>query len=420
MTTETDQPVIAQPASTDDCASGAEVFAVTPGLNPHTFRKFWLTLHLYVGLFLGGMFVLISLTGSALVFHKAIDEWLNPDKLTTAGAGPFRPLSDIVAAAGEAAPPNGRLETLRFPNHGRGAFLAWYKVQPETPEPVRRFQVTVDPYTAAVLSRDREWGRTPVSFIYKLHESLLLGKTGETIVGLFALFFLVSISTGVYLWWSSAGKFRQALSFKPGRSVIRWHYDLHKLSGLYGAVVLSILALTGVYLEFPTYVVPIVRLFSPVQELPKEKELRSAPPSSGARAITVEQAVAVARPIFPEGELKFLAVPHDAEGVFRIAMRQAGEVRRSSGQSQVWIDQYSGAVLKVRDWRTFTAGETFVAWLFPLHNGEAFGLTGRWLVFVSGCIPSLLYVTALRMWWLKRVAHRRQKERAPGRPGWAR
>jgi uncharacterized iron-regulated membrane protein len=51
-----------------------------------------------------------------------------------------------------------------------------------------------------------------------------------------------------------------------------------------------------------------------------------------------------------------------------------------------------------------------LSWLFPLHNGEAFGLTGRWIMFFAGFTPLLLYVTALRMWWLKRVAHRRRRE----------
>ena len=77
----------------------------------------------------------------------------------------------------------------------------------------------------------------------------------------------------------------------------------------------------------------------------------------------------------------------------------------------VWLDQYSGAVLKVRDWRNFTAGDTFVAWLFPLHNGEAFGLTGRGIVCVTGFAPLVLYVTGIRMWWLKRRAHQRQRSR---------
>lgn len=390
---------------------------VTPRVTRQALRKFWLKLHGYIGLFLGGLFVLSSLTGSGLVFYKAIDEWLNPDITTAAGAGSLRPLSEIVAAARAAGPPDGRLETIRFPEHGRGTYLVWYRVPPTASEPARRFQATIDPYTAAVLSRDREWGRAPVSFIYTLHKSLRIEKTGEAILGTMAVLLLVSIGTGVYLWWPRIGKLRQAVSFNPGRSVIRWHYDLHKISGLCGAGLLSLLAFTGACLEFPNYVAPIVRLFSPVQEIPKEKDVRSGSAGGGAGVMAVEQAVAVARTIFPEGDLKFLAVPHDAEGVFRIAFRQPGEVRKTSGQSQVWIDQYSGAVLKVRDWRTFTPGDTFVAWLFPLHNGEAFGLTGRWIVFFTGFVPLVLYVTALRMWWLKRLAHRRKMACEAGVPG---
>jgi uncharacterized iron-regulated membrane protein len=273
-------------------------------------------------------------------------------------------------------------------------------------------EVRIDPATTEVLGRDREWGRTVVSFVYKLHQSLLIDKPGETLVGFLALFLLLSIGTGVYLWWPNPGKLRQALSFKPGRSLIRWHYDLHKLGGMYSVIVLFILAFTGLYLEFPNYVVPLVNFFSPVQEFSTEKEWRSVIPGSGAQAISVEQAVGIAREIFPDGELKFLAVPDNPEGVFRIGLRQPGEVRESSGQSQVWLDQYSGAVLKVVDWRTLAAGDIFIAWLFPLHNGEAFGLTGRWIVCVTGFVPLVLYLTGLRMWWLKRRAHRRQRAHA--------
>jgi uncharacterized iron-regulated membrane protein len=96
-------------------------------------------------------------------------------------------------------------------------------------------------------------------------------------------------------------------------------------------------------------------------------------------------------------------------GVYQVGLRQPGEVMESSGQSRVWLDQYSGKVLRIHDWRQFTGGETFLAWLFPLHNGEAFGLVGRWIVFFTGFVPLVLYVTALRMWWLKQKAHRRSR-----------
>lgn len=121
------------------------------------------------------------------------------------------------------------------------------------------------------------------------------------------------------------------------------------------------------------------------------------------------EAVAIAQRALPDAKVMWIGFPSRAEDVFTVGLRQPGEVRDAEGQSEVWIDQYSGAVLRLQDWRTFTKGETFVAWLFPLHNGEAFGLTGRWIVLLSGFLPSVLYVTALRMWWLKRQAHRRQR-----------
>ena len=413
MPTDTSETAIAQPAATDEMVSrpGGGTDVHLP-LARQVLRKLWLKVHLYLGLVIGGLFVLISLTGSLLVFYKAIDEWLNPELVRNSSAGESRPLDEIVMAVRAARPEQGRLETIRLPGHLGDTVLAWYTIPTHDPEQPRWIEVRIDPATAEVLSRDREWGGTLVSFIYRLHESLLIEKPGQTIVGFLALFLLASIGTGLYLWWPSRDRLRQALSFKPGRSVIRWHYDVHKLSGLYSAVILAVLAFTGVYLEFSEYVVPLVRLFSPVQELPKERELRSVPPDSGAQAISAEQAVALAREIFPNGELKFLSVPDRPEGSFRIGLRQQGEVRESSGQSQVWLDQYSGRVLKVRDWRNFTAGDTFVAWLFPLHNGEAFGLTGRWIVCVTGFAPLVLYVTGIRMWWLKRRAHQRQRSRA--------
>ncbi len=399
-------------ADVTDAIDPSEVIAPPAIAQPRIkLKKFWLNLHLYLGLFGGGLFVLISLTGSFLVFYKAIDEWLNPAQMTTSGSGPYKPLSEVVAAARTAALPGGWLDSVELPSHEREVFQVWHRVPTDKLDQFRWYQVTIDPYTGAVLSRDREWGGYLVSFIYQLHASLVLDDLGETIVGFVAIFLLVSIGTGLYLWWPRPGRLRQAFTIARGGSVIRRHYNWHKLSGFYSAIILGMLAFTGVYLEFGDYVVPIVRLFSPVQEFPKEEAMQSLPVSD-ARPLSVEEAVALARQVFPEGELRSVGIPHGNMGVYQVSLRQPGEVMESSGQSQVWLDQYSGKVLRVHDWRQLTGGETFLAWLFPLHNGEAFGLVGRWIVFFTGFIPLVLYVTALRMWWLKRRAHRRQKRHA--------
>ncbi|HBR51027.1 MAG TPA: hypothetical protein DEA71_13185 [Nitrospira sp.] len=373
----------------------------------HPFRKLWLRVHLYLGLFGGALFVFMSLTGSVLVFYKAIDEWLNPALLTTSGSGLYKPLNKVVATAQAAAPSGGWLESLELPSHEHEVFKAWHKVPTDRVDQFRWYLVTIDPYTGSVLSRDREWGTYLVSFIYELHESLLLDELGRTLVGFVAIFLLISISTGLFLWWPRSGKVRQAFLPVTGASPIRRHYQWHKLTGAYSAIVLAVLAFTGVYLAFPSYVIPLVSAFSSVDESSDDGAVQSHP-VSGVPALSAEQAVELVRRLFPDGRITYIGIPHKAADAYEMTMHRPGDFRETVGNSMVWLDQYSGAVLKVHDWRNFTAGDTFVAWLFPLHNGKAFGMIGRWVVFFAGFVPLVLYVTALRMWWLKRRAHRRQ------------
>lgn len=374
----------------------------------HPLRRLWLGVHLYLGLFGGGLFVLMSLTGSFLVFYKAIDEWLNPALLTTSGSGLYKPLNKVVAIAQVAAPPGGWLESLELPSHEHEVFKAWHKMPTDRLDQFRWYLVTIDPYTGSVLSRDREWGTYLVSFIYELHESLLIDELGRTLVGFVAIFLLISIGTGLYLWWPRPGKLRQAFIVMGSGSVIRRHYDWHKLSGAYSAVVLAVLAVTGMYLVFPAYVIPLVSVFSPVDDAHDESTVQSHPASGGV-PLSAEQAAGLAQSLIPDGRITYIGIPHEPTDPYHITMHRPDDARESAGNSMVWLDQYTGAVLKVHDWRTGSAGETFVGWLFPLHNGEAFGLVGRWIVFIAGLIPFVLYVTALRMWWLKRRAHRQQK-----------
>jgi uncharacterized iron-regulated membrane protein len=332
---------------------------------------------------------------------------MNPDQLIrTPGTG--RPLSEIVAGARSAHPEWSAPDTLIFPLHDRDSFHAWFKDPAAASAEDQWHVVAVDPSTARALS-DRRWGTFFVSVMYELHQELLLGKSGETFVGIMALFLLLSIISGLYLWWPRPGKLRQALSFHSGGSLIRRHYDLHKLTGLVGAILLTMLALTGFYLEFPDAVTSVVRWVSPVRDLSPEGQPLSEV-QAGVPRLPPEQAVAIARTTFPDAQLMWIGLPQHERDSYSVGLRQPGEVRQAGGQTEVWIDQYSGTLRRVTDWRRFTGGETFLSWLFPLHNGEAFGLTGRWIVFAAGFTPLLLYGTALRMWWLKRDAHRRRRE----------
>lgn len=375
-------------------------------------QKLWLQVHWWIGLFAGAMFVLIGLTGSTLVFYQALDAWLNPERLTTSGRGSHRSFDEMVTAARMALPDVPGPYVLLLPSDNQGVVVAWFRKSSGEGGRAQEIEVAIDPYRSIVLSKDRMWGSTPVSFVYEFHQALLLETVGETILGVFALFLLLSVTTGLYLWWPRPGRIREAFTMKPDGSRLRSLYDLHKLSGISGALILLVLAFTGLYLEFPAYVSPLV---GSISALPEEPVLRSDT-GSERRPIPVDRAVTIARSNFPSGELKWIGLPQQQDDVYQIGLRQPEEVRRSGGDSIVWLDQYSGEILHTRDWHRLTGGETFIAWLFPLHNGEAFGLIGRWIVFVTGFIPSVLYATALRMWWLKRKAHVRRRTRIDSSP----
>jgi uncharacterized iron-regulated membrane protein len=79
-------------------------------------------------------------------------------------------------------------------------------------------------------------------------------------------------------------------------------------------------------------------------------------------------------------------------------MQQPGEPSARFPRTLVWIDAYSGQVLAEQDARRHSRVDTVMAWVHPLHNGEAFGLAGRITAVLAGLVLPLLWVTGLMRW----------------------
>lgn len=364
-----------------------------------TSRYFWCKLHLYLGLFVGLLFAFSGLTGSALVFYQDIDGYLNPALLAVEPGGEYAPLTEITAAAKSAAPVGAKATRLYFPRHPRASMKVRFSV-PGGGQDVL-LDVMVNPFTAEVLGQ-RQWGGYLMSFLYKSHYTLLAGDTGETIVGVMGLLLICSLFSGIVLWWPKFSNFFQAFTFRRSANGTRLMYDLHKTMGAYAAVVLIVIAFSGVYMIFPKYVKPLIGMALSITETaPVGTSMKSA---NGKIRIDIDEVAAIANDRFPRAELQRIYFPTPSDGVYRVIMRQSGDVRRTSGSTQLWIDSYERTVRAVQEPKTMSSGEAFISWMFPLHNGEAFGLPGRIIVFVVGFTPFILYVTGLIVWWRKRKA----------------
>lgn len=385
--------------------------------NLKTRRRLWLKVHLYIGLFAGAVFVLIGLAGSLSVFGPEIDSALNP-ALKKIPRHPlpaaYRPLDEIAAAAKAVIPRHGKAYAFVFPGQPDEAFAITYRLPAQVQGQSEWHLVYVNPYTAGVLGQrlmfdtGKPWRGSLVNFFVRFHYTLALGEAGKTFVGIVALFLLFSVLTGLIAWWPNPGKLRQALTIKRRAGIERVNFDVHKTSGFYSAVVLLVVLVSGVEMVFPDYAEGLVKVFSP---LAAESAMPVSAEPGQKQPITLVQAVAITDQRFPDGAYQWIFFPQGDQDVYRIVKRAPQEVNRTRPRRTLWLDQYSGRIVHERDPMSDSAGAVFLQWLYPLHSGEAFGLTGRIIIAITGLTPLLLYVTGIIRWLQKRKAARKRHTR---------
>lgn len=373
------------------------------------FRRIWLNLHLILALTLGGGFVILGITGSCNVFYYELGE-LSAPELQKNQESPLG-LDDILHTIKSANLQRNGSWAIVLPGYLSDYLWINYPKPEETQnELFAPLEILVNPYTGEIVEQ-HFWGQTVLSLIYELHADFMMGKVGKDageiafkVVCFSGIFLFISCLSGLYLWWPRKSKFKQALSMKSNASRERYYFDLHKTTGFYSSLLLLILAFTGFAFSYKDYITPLVSVFSPI----KKDRLKNPPLKStvidSSQPISIAQAVAIADQVFPGAELRGVNTPDGKDGVYMVAKRQAGEANRKRPRSKVWIDQYSGAVLAVQDPNQFTAGETFMNLLWPLHDGQVLGLPGRILWCIVGFAPLVLYVTGILRWLQKRRA----------------
>ncbi|WP_396958507.1 PepSY-associated TM helix domain-containing protein [Nitrosomonas sp.] len=379
---------------------------------PISARELWRDVHLYLGLFVGALLVILGLTGSILVFWIEIDEWLNPELLTvtvprqenpTQSTVAYQPVDEIVRAAKQAAAPDSKITTV-YGARNSTAVYAIYASQ--TSGDWQR--IYVDPYRAQVTgvrSYDAdEWvPNYLMDAIFKLHFSLLFGVNGETLVAICALLLLVSLISGLIVWWPTRGQWSKALTIKRGAGPVRFNLDLHKTLSIYFFPILGAVLLSGVSMNLNEAFVWVTQQFSPATRQPQYTLI--SVPAPGAPSIGVEHVLAIATEHYPEGELNGIYLPGNATGVYVVTQRNVPKLSSYWSERQIAIDQYSGEILDVRaPDRRHSAGETFLDWQWPLHSGQAFDWPGRIVIFLCGLACPVIYITGVIRWLQKRRA----------------
>ncbi len=126
----------------------------------------------------------------------------------------------------------------------------------------------------------------------------------------------------------------------------------------------------------------------------------SKPGTCGART-TPGQAADLAQARFPSSKFALIVIPRGPEQPFRVQLAPPNNLD-DKGQTQVFVDRECPIILTAIDGEVRVASEVIKAVVFPLHRNLMLGRFGQAIVFVSGLLLPLSFVTGLLLWLNKR------------------
>lgn len=360
-------------------------------------RSLLVTLHLWLGLSLGALLVLIGLSGSAMVFRYELERAFFP-ALThskASGAGPL----DVCLAAAQAVNPRKTVRTLRLPVNADGT-LEWLTIPIGQTTKEQATTVYMDPHTCAVLGI-RGPRKDVMSFLVNFHHALFLGKNGaylQTAVALAAIFLAIS---GLIQWWPKNWAWSRV---RPRTSARPLHYAV----GFWTMWPLLIIAVTAIYMAWHSDInkallgegnVKVAAPAKPGTDA-KSHDDGAAPAKKPSAAMSLPAVMDAARAARPDATWRILTLPQKPKDPFLITYQLPGEYGRT-GNNQISLKANTDGtarVTAVSELRQSSPMKRFLTELMQIHYGEFGGMATRLLWCATGFMPAVLFFSGLLMW----------------------
>jgi uncharacterized iron-regulated membrane protein len=330
-------------------------------------RRALFQVHLWTGIGVGLYVLVISVSGSAVVFRQDIYRAIETPVI-------------IVEPSGE------RMTLEALTRHVQQAWTGYEVTQSYQDErnPNRAIELTFEkgwsrkqrlfnPYTGEDLGAAIRWEIRWVSWFEDLHFNLFGGTTGRRVNAVGAMLFTLLGLTGAVIWWQGIQKWRRGLGIKLRSGWKRFNWDLHSAVGFWTLLLILMWGLTGVFVSVPDPFRAAVDYFEPLQQIPR------APREGVAQRV---QGVTTESPA--GGERQGRGEAQRGEGV-RGGQRGGGQRGNRGGRPR-----YQQRV-----------GDRILRWAYDLHFGNFGGYPLKAVWVVLGLAPALLFVSGAVMWWTR-------------------
>jgi len=228
-------------------------------------RKALFQIHLWTGIGLGLYILLMSVSGSAIVFRRELSRALAREPRVVAGSSSRMNEKELKQAAGRAFP-------------GYEATRLFFRKNPDQPAEVwlekgdKKMQRLFNPYTGADLGDSIRTSFRFVLWLVDLHDNLLMGQTGRLINAAGGILTALLGLTGTIIWWPGIDTWRRSLSFRWKTNPKGFNWALHSALGFWTMALFVMWAVSGIYLSVPNQFDALVDFLEPLK--PSGRNLR--------------------------------------------------------------------------------------------------------------------------------------------------
>lgn len=223
-------------------------------------RKALFQIHLWTGIGVGLYVLLMSVSGSALIYRRELTARFSRQPLVVANASGVRMTEDELKQAALRAHPEYQVTHVFVRRNPAVPVEIWLE------RGQKKLLRLFNPYTGADLGPSLTAGFRFMAWLADLHDNLLYGRSGQRINAVGGIFTTLMCITGIVIWWPGVENWRDSLTvrWKANRKGFNW--ALHSALGFWSIAFVLMWGITGIYLSIPVSFNNIVDYLEPYQK----------------------------------------------------------------------------------------------------------------------------------------------------------
>lgn len=381
---------------------------------PSTFKKWTGKLHLWLGLSIGLIIFIVSVTGALYVFKDEIENFTRKDviyhKEENITQKQILPIRVLEKAVDNQVKEKFKIHWVNVPIDKKMSYqFYWYEHNTDAWNYFDEFPIYkvayVNPYDGKVL-RVYDEKNSFFQIVKMIHWSFLLKQDwGKYVVGIPVIIFVIMLISGIILWWpknKAARKQRFSFRWKNIKNWKRKNYDLHNILGFYASIFALIFSVTGLFYAFFVIQTMMYVVFSGGNTTyPDFSQITTKAPLEARNDTTLDKVINTVRTNYPDsyGFSVDLGHPHmdDHEHPnFSVFVKHLSYSYHKN--SSLIFDENSGELLHTHNHEDKDLGEKAIAANYDVHVGSILGLPTKIIAFIVSLICASLPVTGFLVW----------------------